>query len=294
MTWGVDYGSVDGNKPPHWPDFLAAGGSFVWIRASFSYWDAAHKAWACVSDPTFHRDWAGVPPQLVRGAYMFPVLEASQSPEEQVAVFYKSVTDAGGLRPHIDFPPCLDVEFPGKGIAGTGLDRAGVLRWLVRACLEMKRLWGIYPIIYTSGRVWNDTDADCLGNPPAPHFDLEDDMTECPLWLARYPYKTRIQAVLPPPAGLTPPPCPTPWGAGTGSGWPHQYQGDALGVPGFTATADVDNFIGSHRGEHSPLVAWAQRKLKIQADGIFGPGTEAALKSAIIDLPTFTSLCWST
>lgn len=255
MSFGGDYASIDGNKPPHWPNFLASGASFIWIRGSFAYWDAAHGAWVAVGDPVCHRDWNTVPTSVTKGAYMFPVLQASQSPEEQVGVFKASMDALGGLKPGVDFPPCIDIEFP-NGIAHTGLNRVGVLAWLRRAIVEMERVFGCKPILYTSGRVWNDSDADCLGNPPA------SDLLDCPMWLARYPYKTRIQAVLPPPPSLAPPPIPTPWQEA--SGWiAHQDQGDSLGFPGFTSTVDVDRFHTVSPGDHDPLVRYYKRKLML-------------------------------
>lgn len=276
MTWGVDYASVDGNLRPDLGKFKAAGGSFAWLRASFGEYQT-HGAWRIVPDPTFARDWGTLAAAgLVRGAYMGPAVMASHTPEEQVGVFKTSVDASGGLRPGVDFPPCLDVEFP-QGISGTGLDRAGVLTWIRAAVAEMRRLFGCWPIIYTSGRVWNDTDADCLGAPPAP------DLVECPLWLARYAYATRQQAVIPPlPMS---PPVPTPWG----DEWhAHQGQGDALGVPGFSATVDVDRFRGAAQGDHGGHVAWAQRRLKVTADGSFGTDTAAAVRQvqASRGLPT--------
>lgn len=294
MTWGVDYASVDGNHPPDFNAFKKAGGSFVWIRASYGAYDAGHNAWRMVPDPAFARDWAALKnfqPDLRRGAYMGPAVLASHTPEEQIGVFRAAVQDVGGLIPGIDFPPCLDIEFP-QGIKGTGLDAAGVLDWVRRAVAEMRRLFGCWPIIYTSGRVWNDTDADCLANPPAP------DLVSCPLWLARYAYATRQPAVLPPPDGA-PPPVPTPWG----DEWhAHQDQGDALGVPGFTATTDVDRFRVAKQGDHGGHVAWYQRKRGLVADGAFGPATAADVKAfqtsrglvadAVIGVGTFCAAAW--
>ena len=262
MSFGFDLASVDGNKPPHWADVIQTGASFIWYRASFAYFDPSNKAWVCQGDVVMHRDWGTVPSKLVRGAYMFPVLEATQSPEEQVGVYFNSVKNVGGLKPGVDFPPALDVEFPG-GIARTGLDRAGVIAWLRRAVAEIKRVFGCLPVIYTSGRVWNDSDADCLGNPAAP------DLVNCPLWLARYPYKTRIQAILPPPSGLISPPVPTPWALDS-SFWVHQYQGDALATPGFTATVDLNKFNVLSPGDHDPRAKWVKRKLTPFPSGLFG------------------------
>lgn len=292
QPWGIDYGSVDGNHSPDTTKLAAAGCEFVWLRGSYSYWDARGGWWSCVPDTCLKRDWSSLS-GFVRGAYMFPVLQAKYTPEQQVAVFAAAVRAAGGLRPGVDFPPCLDVEFPGKGIAATGLDRAGVLVWIRRAVTALRSEFGCQPFLYTSGRVWNDSDADCLGNLPAP------DLVDCPLWLARYPYKTRILAVLPPPSGLTAPPVPTPWG----DAWhAHQYQGDALGVPGMSATVDVDRWRSAQIGDHGGHVAYAQRKLQLTADGVFGPRTEAALRvlqaarglptTGILDIRTACSLLW--
>lgn len=304
MTLGADYGSVDGNRPPNIAAFKAAGGSFISVRGSYCYWDASHKGWVNAIDPAFTRDWAAWGAAgVIRMPYMFPVLEASQDAAIQVATLKHAIDGAGGLRPGIDMPPCLDVEFPGKGIADTGLDRAGVLKWIRDAVAAMRSTFGCWPIIYTSARVWDDHDVDCLGGPAAP------DLADCPLWLARYAYKTRQPAVIPPPM-LSPPPTPSPWII-AGANWtnrpiayfPHQYQGDALGVPGFTATVDLDRYSGAKRGDVGPLVAWGQRRLKVAADGDFGGMTENAIHdfqtskglpvTNVLDLATFAALGWT-
>jgi GH25 family lysozyme M1 (1,4-beta-N-acetylmuramidase) len=299
MTWGADYASIDGNKPPDFDAFRRAGGSMLWVRGSFGYYHPGHKAWAIVPDPACHRDWSAIAAAgLVRGAYVGPSIMASHTAEEQVAVFKAALDAVGGLRRGVDFPPCLDVEFP-SGIKGTGLNRAGVLQWIRDAVAAVRRLFGCWPLIYTSGRVWNDVDLDCLGNPPAP------DLVECPLWLARYAYKKRQPAVIPPP-NLQAPPVPTPWG----DSWhAHQDQGDALGTPGFTSTVDIDRWRACELGSSGGHVAWAQRRLKsmiaygqLAVDGAFGPQTLSAVRAlqanaglpttGAIDPKTFCALAW--
>lgn len=294
MSFGIDYASVDGNRPPNWSAFTAAGGSFAWLRASFAYYDPGHKAWRLVPDPAFERDWDAIPAGITRGAYMGPAVMASYSPEEQVAVFAAAIDATGSkLKPGIDFPPCLDIEFP-QGIAGTGLSREGVLQWIRDAVGAMRATFGCWPIIYTSGRVWNDTDSDCLGNPPAP------DLVQCPLWLARYAYKTRIPAVLPP--VYAPPPVPTPWGD---QWFLHQGQGDALGVPGFSSTVDISVFRTAKRGDKGGHVSWLQEKLKI-VDGygtdVFEGDTEMHVEilqeehglvvDGVVGVKTFCAAAW--
>ncbi len=300
IAWGTDRGSVDGGTRDY-AKLRAAGASFAWARGSFAYHGSGR--WNCVADPDLLHDWPAIAAAgLVRGTYMFPVLQATQTASQQVAVLKAAVDAAGGLRPGVDLPPCLDVEFPGAGIAATGLDRAGIMKWIREAVAELRKQFGCWPIIYTSGRVWDDTDADCLASPPAP------DLLECPLWLARYAYKTREPAVLPPPAS-SPPPTPSPWVA-VGPRWanrtiacfPHQYQGDALGVPGFSSTVDLDRHASAKRGDVGPLVSWAQRKLKLGADGDFGPMTENAVRdfqskrimpsTGVVDLQTFAAMSW--
>lgn len=257
--WGVDYASVDGNAPPNRAAFLAAGGRMVWQRASFCDYDAHHGAWRCMADPHLLRDWSGWRlPQVTRGAYWIVVPQATQSPVEQVNVFYHALLAAGGLVRGVDFPPCIDIEFP-RGITGTGLSIPQLMTWIRTAIAEMRRLFGVAPMIYTSARVWDDTDADCLRSPPAP------DLVDCPLWLARYAYKTRQPAVLPPPNGA--PPVPSSWYYWVA--W--QDQGDALGVPGFSATTDVDEFHVARPGDRGGLVTYLQRKLAHLADPQRGP-----------------------
>lgn len=293
-VFGVDYASVDGGSAPNLTAFKHAGGSFVWLRCSFGLFDKSHNAWKIVPDSTFARDWASLAAAgLMRGAYMGPAISASHSAEEQVGIAHAAIAAHGGLVPGKDFPFCIDLEFP-KGIAGTGLDRAGVLKWVRAAVAEAKRLFGCWPIIYTSGRVWNDNDTDCLGDPPAP------DLTRCPLWLARYAYPTNAPAVIPPPDGPAPP-VPHPW---LDEWHAHQDQGDALGVPGFTCTVDIDRFRVARQGDHGGHVAWLQRALGMSViDGVFGPATATAVHKLqvahgltpdeVVGPRTFAAVAWA-
>jgi len=265
VTWGVDYASVDGQHPPDFAALARAGCSFVWLRASFGAYDSGHKAWRLLPDATFARDWHQLTGHFVRGAYMGPAIMASHSPEEQVGVFKAAVDAQGGFMRGVDLPPCLDVEFP-QGIAGTGMTRSQVVAWIETAVAEMRRLFGVAPIIYTSARVWDGTDTDCLGSPSTP------DLLDCPLWLARYLYPARQPAVLPPPESS--PPCPHQWA----DEWvAHQDQGDALGVPGLSSTTDIDRWRPAKLGDRGGHVTLIQKRLHLPTDGVFGPQTRNAV-----------------
>jgi GH25 family lysozyme M1 (1,4-beta-N-acetylmuramidase) len=282
MYLGIDIASVDGNKQVDWAAAKKAGVQFAIFRGTYITW----------ADPTWTKEAqrardAG----MLVGAYMFPVMD-SKHPDAKTQV--KAFCDATKLT-KLDFPPILDVEFPG-GIAATGKTRAELLQWIRDAVNAFKNILDAWPMIYTSARVWDDTDTDSLNCPPT------SDLTACPLWLARYPWKTRINAHIDAievdaVAMIT---VPRSWGPG--NTWIHQYQGDSLGLPGFTATVDLNRFFDLKIGSNGPRVAWVQKKLGIGTDGSFGPMTETAVKSfqalhnmpqdGIVEPKVFAALCW--
>jgi GH25 family lysozyme M1 (1,4-beta-N-acetylmuramidase) len=94
-------------------------------------------------------------------------------------------------------------------------------------------LRGAPPVIYTSARVWRDD----LKNLPAP------EMEDSPLWAVRYPFKPgpprRDSAAFD--DGALDPRVPPPW-RDPGNWWIHQYQGDAVGFPGFNGKVDMNRF----------------------------------------------------
>lgn len=291
---GLDFASIDGNVAPDFKKVKSGGARYVIMRASFGTWDTRNRAWRIMPDPAFQRDWERIPKaKLVRGAYMFPVLQAPQTPKEQVAVFVDSISKAGGLDPHKDFPPVLDVEFPG-GIKKTKLSRQGALEWIREAASLIKGSFGVQPMIYTSARVWDSEDDDALDA----DRKVLTDLIESPLWLARYPYKARKPAVLTLPTGG--PPVPKMWGAD--NYWFWQYQGDALKMPGFSSTVDLNKFHIVMIGDKGPIVKWIQKKVGATVDGDFGPATAKAVKrvqgkhglvmDGIIGPATFAAISW--
>jgi peptidoglycan hydrolase-like protein with peptidoglycan-binding domain len=170
----------------------------------------------------------------------------------------------------------------------------------VQKCLEqvrsawkvLKNYYKVAPMIYTSERVWREE----LSNPKTP------DLTESPLWLKHYPFKKgparRDAAVT-----RSDPPVPVPWGDPT-NWWIHQYQGDAIGLPGFApGNVDMNRFNAMDKGATGHRVKWVQRRLGIAEGGTFDAATETALSAfqrrnglpeiPTIDLRTFAHLCWS-
>jgi len=293
---GCDYASVDKNAPPNASAAKTAGVTFAIVRGSYKTW----------TDPTARRDaeaWraAGV----TFGAYMFPVLDrGAPSPAEQVRAFARS-----GAVQKFDLPPTLDVEFPG-GIKKTGRTRAELLGWVLEAVAEMKREFGCSPFVYTSARVWDGDDSDSLDADKNGFGALHPTMSECPLWLARYPYKTRLPAI-----GDTReerkvvdalpwPPVPRAWGDAHNV-WIHQYQGDALKMPGFTSTVDLNRFRSLARGEAGERVRWLQRRVKLAegTPGIFDEALEDAVREVqsraglvadgVVGPRTFARVAWA-
>ena len=282
MHLGIDIASVDSNKLVDWKLAVSAGVQFAYFRASYKLW--ADSTWR---EEAGRARQAGVLP----GAYLFPVMDKNAlSAAEQVKAFRSS---CGNLEKN-DLPPALDIEFPG-GIAKTGRSQSELIAWIQEAIAELTLHFGFSPVLYTSGRVWDGQDSDSLNS-------ANRGFPECPLWLARYPYKTQISPVIDPSTvdALALPPVPKAWGEANDV-WIHQYQGDAVKLPGFTATEDLNRFFELKLGDHGERVKWTQRRLRITTDGIFGLLTEHAIKlfqsdkllpaSGIVDPVTFANLC---
>ena len=286
MIVGVDYASVDQNSTPNYDTFrracIAAGST-----AGFAIMRGAYGTWP---DPVVQRDWrAATAAKLTCGAYLFlrlPIQGYSGTPEEQVSVFAKSV----GTLTNADLVPIIDVE-------DAGLAAKDELEIVHRAWSAMKSTYGVPPMIYTSNRVWVE--------------DLDDlpagDMVDSPLWLAKpWPWATRVAAQLSPapfsdPGNPRDPVVPAPWGAR--NWWIHQYQGDALPVPGFAHTTDLSRFSTMTVGETGARVAWLQQRIGAPVSATFDAGTAARVRAfqsnhglvadAIVGPKTFAAVAWS-
>jgi GH25 family lysozyme M1 (1,4-beta-N-acetylmuramidase) len=292
---GLDTYALDGNKVRDWVKAKAEGSiSFAIFQSNYGNFRSR----------TFAREWPKIKDAgIVRGAYLFlrfpnPKADKKFGPAPTPLAQARAFIDTVKLDRYVDLPPAFDVEFPGHGgwkLTGMGqqqlLDRVRVA-WKV-----LKDYYGVAPIIYTSARVWRHD----LGDPEAP------DLIESPLWLTPYPFGTGGAAVHNPEAFVSggryhPPPVPRPWGVG--NWWIHQYQGDAVQLPGFaTGNVDMNRFNTMAKGETGNRVTWAQRRLGIAQTGAFDAAMETALRTlqeknglvadGVIDPRTFVYLCWS-
>ncbi len=206
---------------------------------------------------------------LVRGAYLFLVFPRQggwpSSPVTQARAFIKTV----GNLDDGDLAPTLDVE--ADTWQNTGMKPPQLLEGVRAAWKTLSDYYGVPPIIYTSRRVW----VEVLGNLPAP------DLAESPLWVKDYPYKLRTPAHYDPQpfaGGRLDPRMPAPWGDAA-NWWIHQYQGDALQLPGFVRTVDMNRFNTTVRGATGDRIRWVQRRLGIPQSGAFDAATEQALRA---------------
>jgi len=236
---------------------------------------------------------------LVRGAFLFlrfPHPEVDRKygrpadPITQATAVTKTLPL--GMIERGDLPPTLDIEFPGSR-SKTGMSAQQCLEHVRSARSVLKNYYGVAPIIYMSARVWRDD----LLNLPAP------DLVESPLWLAHYPFnrgQARRDRMV---SQVAPPPVPPPWGDSS-NWWIHQYQGDAIGLPGFApGNVDMNRFHTTVRGDAGERVKWVQRRLRIAQNGTFDAAMEGALRtfqarnglpaSGQVDPRTFAYLCWS-
>jgi lysozyme len=263
MIIGIDTASVAGNKNPNWLEAKAEGPiSFAIIRSN----------WGAEPDGTFDRDWPRMKDAgLVRGAYLFLRFPhdgvAAAAPATQARAMIETV----GPLDEGDLPPSLDVEFP-KGRGRTGMSAEACLDGVREAWRVLAEHYGAPPIIYTSARVWRED----LSNLPAP------DLVESPLWLARY-LNEKAPALRDPgvfAGGAHDPVVPPPW-EDAGNWWIHQYQGDALALPGFaTGNVDMNRFNVLLPGRPGGVrMKWVQRRLGLAQSGSFDAASEAAVRA---------------
>jgi GH25 family lysozyme M1 (1,4-beta-N-acetylmuramidase) len=331
MLFGIDFYQPDNDgRVPDWEKAKKEGPlSFAIIQSN-----QGTMEW-----PTFKRDWqASAVAGITRGAYLFlsfpfdgwrkkegKVVQIQQrpaAPDVQAEAFVKTVGDLVERGMAVDFPPSVDVEFPGSkrphgekdskgndddprpGRFFTGMSAKECLEWVRKAWDVLHDHYGVAPIIYTSWRVW--------------HEDLEEiaafsGLIESPLWLAAYVWKKGQPAKRDPKWNVSwhappyfvgehgDPNVPTPWGDKT-NWWIHQHQGDASGFPGFNQV-DMNRFRSMVKGARGDRVKWVQRRLGIDENGNYDDAMFDAVvdhqksfgidpANGVIGPRTFATLCW--
>lgn len=284
-TVGVDFASVDGNVAVDLGRAKAAGARFVIPRGVYGR-PVTKSSKAPFRDPVWlEYSQAILDHGLRRSAYLFICYAKAgiftPTPEQQADAFCDYVK----LEPFKDMAPFIDVEE-----ATPTLAPAEIYEWTLRVAKRLRAHYGAWPGIYTSSRVW----AEQLNH----HSPGE--LLACPLWLAK-PWPWPIKSMphtdgAPAYSPLTIPEFGNSWCL-------YQYQGDAVGWPGFSSTVDASRARVYGIGSKGQQVVWTQERLGIAADGVFGPKTEAAVKAlqkqhglvedGIVGLDTMTMLMWS-
>jgi peptidoglycan hydrolase-like protein with peptidoglycan-binding domain len=286
---GIDTYGLDGNRIRDWARAKAQVPiSFAFFRSNFgTFPDTAYK-----------KEWPRIKSAgLIGGAYLFlrfpnPEVDKKYGPSPAPAKQAQALIDTVGRIHPSDFPPTIDVEFPNGGREITGMTAQECLDHVRIAWKVLKDYYRAAPIIYTSERVWREE----LKNLRAL------DLIESPLWLKDYPFREG-------PARYSKevvrfkPRVPAHWGDIT-NWWIHQYQGDAVKLPGFaTGNVDMNRFNTLVKGASGDQVKWVQRRLGITVNGLFDAAMETALArfqhsrnlpaTPVVDPQTFAYLCWS-
>lgn len=280
MIINIDYASIDKNQPPDWAALdkaLKTTGSTV---GSVIF----RGSWGTLKDDTIQRDWKRAKDSgKICGAYLF--LRSSQDPLAQVHAFAEAVGPLTGQ----DLIPSLDVEDNGWESADQELNDVHT------AWTEMREIYGVPPMIYTSDRVWRE---DLHNLSPG-------EMLDSPLWVAKpWPWQVRSMARLQSSAfdnGNYKPIVPSPWGVG--NWWLHQYQGDAVYMPGFSSTVDLSRWNLLREGEAGKRVLWVQARLGLEQTGIYSTAVVSAVKEfqaahglakdGVIGPKTFVAIAWT-
>ena len=292
---GVDYANTDTINAPGVSGFTQAkdaGATVVIPRAVFGrpeygqspvYLDAY---WARDKD-------AIVAAGLNRSSYLFVCVPTkarpdTPSPDVQVAAFYGYVQldkPQLGKKPH-DMVPFFNVEMDSDVLSADEY-----YDWILEIAKLLRSSFGAWPGMYTSERVWTEV----LKNHAA------GQLANCPLWIAKpWPWATGTPVHLDGAPGYSPTTIPE-----FDDQWTiYQYQGDGLGMPGFTPGAvDMNRANIVKRGAKGGTVKWIQARAgSLDIDGDFGPNTEARLKNlqtqyalaadGIVGIDTFTLLSW--
>ena len=291
---GIDYADTDAINKPGVAGFAqakAAGARIVIPRAVFGR--PANGQAPVYLDQYWARDKNDiVAAGLIRSSYLFVCVPTkarpAPSPEVQVAAFYGYVQlnkPKAGEKPN-DMVPFFDVE-----MASDALSADAYYDWILEVARLMRSAFGAWPGMYTSERVWTEVLKDHAAG----------QLANCPLWIAKpWPWAVRTPVHLDGAPGYNPTTIPE-----FDHGWMiYQFQGDGLGMPGFTPGAvDMNRMNIVKRGAKGATVRWIQARAgNLTVDGDFGPNTEARIKQlqaayalgadGIVGADTFTLLTW--
>ena len=292
---GVDYADTDTINKPGVAGFTqakSAGARIVIPRGV--YGRPAHGQSPVYLDSYWARDKNDiVAAGLVRSSYLFVCVPTKAnpnppSPEVQVAAFYGYVQldkPTAGKKPH-DMVPFFDVE-----MASDTLSADEYYDWILKVAKLLRSAFGAWPGMYTSDRVWTEVLKDHAAG----------QLINCPLWIAKpWPWATGTPVHLDGAPGYN----PTTILQFDGQWMIYQFQGDGLGMPGFTPGAvDMNRVNLVKLGTKGGTVKWIQARAgNIAVDGDFGPKTEARIKDlqaqyamtadGIVGVDTFTLLTW--
>ena len=293
---GIDYADTDTINKPGVAGFTQAknaGARIIIPRAVFGR--PANSQYPVYLDSYWARDKDDIiAAGLNRSAYLFVTVPTIArpvvpSPEVQAAAFYGYVQlnkPKVGKKPQ-DMVPFFDVEQ-----ASDKLTPEEYYQWILKVATEMRQAFGAWPGMYTSDRVWNEVlKSHAAGK-----------LINCPLWIAKpWPWAQKTPVHLDGAPAYNPTTLPE-WQ----NQWIlYQYQGDGLGMPGFSPGAvDMNRVNVIKRGATGGTVKWIQARAGggLVVDGIFGANTEARIKElqaqyamaadGIVGVDTFTLLSW--
>jgi lysozyme len=216
MILGVDvwsgYGKID------WARVAAAGVKFAIVKCTEGNEPARN-------DKRFTENVAGAKAAgIYVGAYHFayPLPDApgrpGRSPEEQARRAWVDSSHLGALPGEL--PPSLDAEWPELGEWGKwGVTAASMSEWFHRYCVEMERISGRKPLLYTYPFFWR---AIAASSSVAWAKDY-------PLWIASYKDTGEWM-----PKPLTAPHVVSPWD-GDWTLWQFSADGSPISIPGIPA-----------------------------------------------------------
>lgn len=267
----VDFASTDGVVPPDIAKAKAAGARALVPRAI--YGRAAGGQSPVYKDPVWQLNADRIKASgLCRSTYLLLCVPrkgiATPEPEVQVdaLVDYAPMvapTPGGYCKDYVSF---IDVEE-----MSDRLTPDEYYDWVLRAAKQYVCRTGVWPGMYDSNRVWTEY----LRNHAA------GDLAKCFRWYAKpWPLPVRSPADLTGAPGYYPT-VPRQFGDSTAWGW-YQYQGDAIGMPGFVGAVDLSRPQLVQKGAKGDVVKWIQRSVGFtgdDVDGEFGTLTETKVKA---------------